>query len=82
MRGVFMKILLTVAAIVVAVIYSVNINRAAKVLCRVAGGFAFLYIYNSVAYGLPLLGINVISAAVCGILGLPGLGLLICLGLL
>ncbi len=71
-----------ILGIILTVLFFLHIKSAADILCRIIGGFAFLYIYNSVAYGLPLLGINVISAAVCGILGLPGLGLLICLGLL
>lgn len=71
-----------ILGIILTVLFFLHIKSTADILCRIIGGFAFLYIYNSVAYGLPLLGINVISAAVCGILGLPGLGLLICLGLL
>jgi len=77
-----MTVIYIILGIILTVLFFLHIKSAADILCRIIGGFAFLYIYNSVAYGLPLLGINVISAAVCGILGLPGLGLLICLGLL
>ncbi len=77
-----MTVIYIILGAILTAVFFLNIKTAASLLCRIAGGFAFLYIYNSVAYGLPLLGINVISATVCGILGLPGLGLLICLGLL
>ena len=77
-----MTVIYIIFGAILTAVFFLNIKTAASVLCRIVGGFAFLYIYNSVAYALPLLGITVISAAVCGILGLPGLGLLICLGLL
>ena len=78
-----MKILLLVAAVCVAVLYYTNIKTASSVLCRITGGFLFLFIYNTIAphIALPLLGINMISAAVCGLLGLPGGVLLLCLSL-
>ena len=78
-----MKILLIIAAVCIAVLYSSNIKTASSVFCRITSGFLFLFIYNTVAPGfaLPSLAVNVISAAICGVLGLPGGVLLLCLNL-
>jgi len=78
-----MEFLLIIIALVLGVLFSFNIKSTAAILCRIAGGFAFLLVYNSVAphIGLPPVGINIISSAICGILGVPGGLLLICLNL-
>lgn len=78
-----MEILLIMLGAVLTVLFFLHIKSAADLLCRIVGGFAFLIIYNSVApiVSLPTLGINAISAALCGILGLPGGAMLILLNL-
>ncbi|MBE7034270.1 MAG: hypothetical protein E7406_08610 [Ruminococcaceae bacterium] len=78
-----MEFLLIIIALVLGAVFSFNAKSTAAILCKVAGGFAFLLIYNSIAprIGLPSVGINIISSAVCGILGVPGGLLLICLNL-
>lgn len=78
-----MNILLIVLGVVLTVLFFLHIKSAADLLCRIVGGFAFLIIYNSVApfVSLPVLGINLVSAALCGILGLPGGAMLILLNL-
>ena len=78
-----MEFLLIIIALVLGVLFTLNIKSTAAILCRIAGGFAFLLIYNSVAphLNLPPIGINIISSAICGILGVPGGLLLVCLNL-
>ena len=65
------------------VLFFLHIKSAADILCRIIGGFCFLYIYNMAAvHFLPeTIGINIITAAIFGFLGLPGALLLLCLGL-
>ena len=76
-----MTVVYIISGILLTVLFFLNIKNAAEFLCRIIGGFFFLYIYNTVApmLTLPLLGINVISATVSGLLGLPGSLLLLCL---
>ena len=76
-----MEILLILLGVLLTVLFFLNIKSAALFLCRIVGGFAFLIIYNSVAQFvlLPALGVNALSAALCGILGLPGGAMLLLL---
>lgn len=78
-----MEILLIILGIVLTVLFFLHIKSAADLLCRIVGGFAFLIIYNSVApyISLPALGINLVSAILCGILGLPGGAMMVLLNL-
>lgn len=78
-----MEILLIILGAVLTVLFFLHIKSAADLLCRIVGGFAFLIIYNSAApfIFLPALGINAISAVLCGILGLPGGAMLILLNI-
>ncbi len=78
-----MGFLLIVFAIALGVVFFLNIKSSALILCKVAGGFIFLLIYNSIAprIGMPVLGANLLSASICGILGVPGGLLLLCLNL-
>lgn len=78
-----MEILLIILGAVLTVLFFLHIKSAADLLCRIVGGFAFLIIYNSAApfISLPALGINAISAVLCGILGLPGGAMLILLNI-
>ena len=78
-----MEFLLIIFAIALGVLFFLNIKSAALILCKIVGGFSFLLIYNAIApqIGLPLPGANLLSASICGILGLPGGLLLLCLNL-
>ena len=69
-----------ILAMVLTTLLFLNIKSAAIAVCRIAGGFALLLIYNSLAQfiSLPAVGINIVSSALCGFLELPGLGVLIC----
>jgi len=78
-----MEFLFVLLGILLGVLFFLNIKSTATILCRIVGGFAFLIIYDTIAQsiGLPILGTNLFSASVCGILGLPGGLLLLCLNL-
>ena len=60
--------------LVSAVILLINIKNAADIICRFAGGFILLIIYNTIAAALafPPIGVNAVSASLCGLLGIPG----------
>ena len=75
-----MNYIYIVLGIILTVLFFLNIRSAADILCRIAGGFAFLFLYNALTPPLSLspVGINLLSSAVTGILGLPGGILLIC----
>lgn len=74
-----MNMVLIIMGTVLAVLFFLNIKSAADVLCRTVGGFVILLLYNAVAMSLsvPPVGINLISALLTGLLGLPGGALLI-----
>ena len=74
-----MELFLIVIAIVLGVVFFLNMKSTALILCRIVGGFLFLLIYNSLP--LPTVGINLVTAAVCGVLEVPGWLLLLCLNL-
>ena len=78
-----MTVIYIILGTILTVLFFLHIKSAADLLCRIVGGFAFLIIYNSVAplISLPALGINLVSATLCGILGLPGGAALILLNL-
>ncbi len=69
-----MTVIYIILGILLTVLFFLNIKSAADILCRIIGGFCFLYIYNMVTvHFLPeTIGINIISATICGLLGLPG----------
>lgn len=75
-----MNVIYAILGIVPAVLFFINIRNAADVLCRIIGGFAFLIIYNMLApaFSFMPVGINLISSAVAGIIGIPGWILLLC----
>ena len=75
-----MNFLLIILGIILTVLFFLNIKSAATLLCRILGGFLLLLIYNSLsqAVSLPSVGINLITAVLCGFLEIPGLGLVIC----
>ena len=76
-----MTVIYIILGIVLTLLLFLNIKNAADFLCRIISGFVALIIYNTVAptLSIPLLGINIISAAVIGLLGLPGGLLILCL---
>ena len=76
-----MEILYIILCVVLTALFFLNIKNAAEVLCRIIGGVSVLIIYNTVFPTAPWAGINLISAGIVGLLGLPGGLLLICLGL-
>ena len=75
-----MEFLLIILGVVLMILFFLNLKSAALALCRIAGGFLFLIIYNYSAQmiSFPAVGINLITAVVCGFLEIPGLVLLIC----
>lgn len=75
-----MNIVFPVLGALLAVLFFLNIQNAAALLCRIIGGFAVLFVYNmlSPALSLNCVGINLLSALVTGILGVPGGVLLLC----
>lgn len=75
-----MTVIYAILGLVLTVLFFLNIKSAADILCRIAGGFALLIIYNSLAPMLSLtaVGINAASALICGIMGFPGGLLLLC----
>jgi len=82
MGGIFMDWFYIACAVVLTVLFFLNIRSASDILCRIAGGFAVLMLYNTLSAVLPVspVGINLISSAVSGIMGLPGAILLILCG--
>ena len=74
-----MEFLLIIIAVVLGGVFFLNMKRTALILCRIVGGFLFLLLYN--ALPLPSVGINLVTAAVCGVLEIPGWLLLLCLNL-
>ena len=78
-----MTVIYIILGAILTALFFLHIKSAADLLCRIVGGFAFVLIYNSIASVLPLptLGVNAVSALLCGILGIPGGALLLCLNL-
>ena len=78
-----MKLLIIALGFILTILFFLNIKSAADILCRIAGGFAILLLYNSLAPSLPFtaVGINAVSAFICGICGIPGGLLLVALNL-
>ena len=75
-----MNFLIVFLGLLLLVLFFFNIKKAADILCRIIGGAFFLMLYNRLIpfIPLPLLGVNLISSAVCGTLGIGGWALLIC----
>lgn len=77
-----MEILYIILGVVLTVLFFLNIKNAAGILCRTVGGVVTLILYSSVFPALPIIGINIVSGAIVGMLGLPGGLLIFCLGML
>ncbi len=76
-----MEILYMILGTVLTALFFLNIKNAADLLCRIIGGISLLIVYNTAFPFLPGVGINLVSGTVAGLLGLPGVLLIICLGL-
>lgn len=78
-----MNTAILILGFVLVLLFFLNIKSAADVFCRIIGGFAVLLIYNYLAgvFSLKVVGINLISALLAGIMGLPGGILLFCAAL-
>ncbi len=69
-----MNFLLYILGIVLCVLFFLNIDTAAKLLLKITGSFAVLFIYNTLAAQLSFVqvGINLITATTLAVLNLPG----------
>ncbi|MBQ3023496.1 MAG: pro-sigmaK processing inhibitor BofA family protein [Clostridia bacterium] len=76
-----MDYLFILLGITLCALFFLNMKSAANILCRIVGGFLFLIIYNTIApmLSFPAVGINLVTASLCGILEIPGAILLIAL---
>ena len=69
-----MNFLLYILGIVLCVLFFLNIDNAAKLILKIAGAFAVLFIYNALAaqFSFVQIGINLITAVTLAVLNLPG----------
>ncbi len=76
-----MNFLLIFLGFLLFVLFFANIKSAATLLCKVAGGFVFLILFNTVSplISLAPVGANIVSAFICGTLDISGAVLLILL---
>lgn len=76
-----MDVLLITGGVLLLALFCMNMHTAADVLCRIICGFGALLLYNSAAAlaSAPIIGVNLITALILGILGLPGGILLLCM---
>ena len=76
------KIILTglvlFSVLIVFKLFSLPIRWIFKLLINTAAGFVFLFLFNYIGAFIGLaLGVNIINAVIIGILGIPGLILLL-----
>ncbi len=74
-----MTVIYIILGMVLTVLFFLNIKNAADILCRIVGGMGVLIVYNTVMTSSTQVGINLVSAIIVGLLGLPGGLLLLCL---
>ena len=69
-----MNFLLYILGIILCVLFFLNIDTAAKLLLKITGSFAVLFIYNALAaqFSFVQVGINLITASTLAVLNLPG----------
>ena len=67
-----MTLLYYILGTALVVLFFLNINSAARLLCKIAGGFAVLFLYAPLGVFLPDVGINLVTATVLAVLNLPG----------
>lgn len=74
-----MNIILIIAAILISVLFFINMKAVAHALCKILCGFFILFLLNWICGLLRLtpIGINLITATIAGTLGIPGSGLLL-----
>ena len=84
MGAIFLNFLMFFLGIILCVLFFLNIKSAANILSRIVGGFLFLILYNTLAPMLSVstIGVNIVTAAVCGILDIFGFLLLLFLNIL
>ena len=78
MEKIILGILIVLAVLLVFKLFSLPIRLVFRILINTAAGFALLLIFNYIGMYLGLsIGINIINALLIGILGIPGLLLLV-----
>lgn len=78
MEKIILGILIVLAVMLVFKLFSLPIRLVFRILINTAAGFALLLIFNYIGMYLGLsIGINIINALLIGILGIPGLLLLV-----
>ncbi len=84
MGAIFLNFLIFFLGIILCTLFFLNMKSAANILCRIVGGFLFLILYNTLAPMLSIstVGVNIVTAAVCGTLEIFGVFLLVLLNIL
>lgn len=78
MEKIILGILIVLAVMLVFKLFSLPIRLVFRILINTAAGFVLLLIFNYIGMYLGLsIGINIINALLIGILGIPGLLLLV-----
>ena len=78
MEKIILGILIVLAVMLVFKLFSLPIRLVFRILINTAAGFALLLLFNYIGVYLGLsIGINIINALLIGILGIPGLLLLV-----
>ena len=78
MEKIILGILIVLAVMLIFKLFSLPIRLVFRILINTAAGFALLLIFNYIGMYLGLsIGINIINALLIGILGIPGLLLLV-----
>lgn len=78
MEKIVSGLMIVIAAVLVFKLFSLPIRLLFRILISTAAGFVLLVVFNYIGlrFGLAL-GINIVNALVIGVLGLPGLIVLI-----
>lgn len=74
-----MTLLYYILGLTLLVLFFLNINTAAQMLCKIAGGLSILFLYAPLSCFLPPVGINLLTASVLAVFNLPGGVLLVLL---
>ncbi|MBQ3879608.1 MAG: pro-sigmaK processing inhibitor BofA family protein [Oscillospiraceae bacterium] len=78
MEKIILGILIVLAVMLVFKLFSLPIRLVFRILINTAAGFVLLLLFNYIGMYLGLsIGINIINALLIGILGIPGLLLLV-----
>ena len=78
MEKIVSGLMIVIAAVLVFKLFSLPVRLLFRILLSTAAGFVLLVVFNYIGlrFGLTL-GINIVNALVIGVLGLPGLIVLI-----